>query len=177
MGLKRVSAGKAIPNDFNVIIEIPAHSEPIKYEVDKETGALFVDRFLGTSMRYPCDYGYIPETLSEDNDPVDVLIVTPFPVGRGAVLRCRPIGMLLMTDESGLDSKILALPIDKLTPLYRGIKTHEDLDPFLLKQISHFFSHYKDLEEGKWVKLKGWVGPEEARQEILASVKRYETTK
>ncbi len=176
MGLREVSVGKKVPDDINVIIEIPAHGEPIKYEVDKETGALFVDRFMATSMRYPCDYGYIPHTLSEDGDPVDVLIIAPMPLNRGSVVRCRPIGMLKMTDESGEDAKILAVPIDKLTPIYRDVHSPEDVSGLLLKQISHFFEHYKDLEEGKWVKLQGWVDANAAKKEILDSVKRYEDT-
>jgi inorganic pyrophosphatase len=174
MGLNRVSAGAHLPDDINVIIEIPAHSEPIKYEVDKKTGSLFVDRFLSTCMHYPCDYGYIPHTLSDDGDPVDVLVLTPIPVNRGCVIRCRPIGMLQMTDEAGEDRKILAVPIDKLTSLYTHIQNPEDVPAPLLQKISHFFGHYKDLEPGKWVKLEGWVGPNEAKNEILESVKRYQ---
>lgn len=174
MGLAGVNAGKQVPDDINVIIEIPAHSEPIKYEVDKETGALFVDRFLSTSMVYPCDYGYIPKTLSEDGDPVDVLVITPIPVNRGCVIRCRPIGMLNMTDEAGDDRKILAVPVNKLTNLYRDINKLEDLPSPLLHKIIHFFTHYKDLEEGKWVKLEGWTDAEAARKEILESRRRYE---
>lgn len=174
MGLAIVMAGRNLPDDINVIIEIPARSEPIKYEVDKESGALFVDRFLSTAMHYPCDYGYIPMTLSEDGDPVDVLVITPFPVNRGCVLRCRPIGVLTMIDEAGDDQKILAVPIQKLTSLYDHVNTPQDLPPLLLKQISHFFEHYKDLEEGKWVKLNGWLGPDEAKKEIQLSIKRYQ---
>lgn len=174
MGLDVVNAGKNVPHDVNVIIEIPAHSEPIKYEVDKESGALFVDRFLSTCMHYPCDYGYIPMTLSDDGDPVDVLVITPIPVNRGCVLRCRPIGVLTMTDEAGEDQKILAVPLEQLTSLYNNVHCPEDLPPLLLKQISHFFEHYKDLEEGKWVKLKGWLGAEPAKKEILDSIKRYQ---
>ncbi len=174
MGLNNVRAGLYVPDDINVIIEIPAHSEPIKYEVDKATGALFVDRFMSTCMHYPCDYGYIPGTLSDDGDPVDVLVITPFPVNRGCVIRCRPIGMLPMTDEAGEDRKVLAVPVDKLTNIYQQVHGLKDLPPLLLKQISHFFAHYKDLEEGKWVKLADWVGAPEAKQEILDSIKRYE---
>lgn len=174
MGLGRVTAGNGVPNDINVIIEIPAHSEPIKYEVDKPTGALFVDRFMSTPMHYPCDYGYVPKTLSEDGDPVDVLVITPIPVNRGCVLRCRPIGVLEMEDEAGNDSKVLAVPISKITPMYKHINKPEDVCAHLLAQISHFFEHYKDLEDGKWVKLKGWSGPDAAKQEILDSIKRYE---
>ena len=170
MSLNLVDAGRDLANDFNVIIEIPAHADPIKYEVDKATGALFVDRFVSTSMHYPCNYGYIPGTISGDGDPVDVLVVTPFPLMPGVVVRCRPIGLLKMTDEAGPDTKLLALPIDKLTPLYRHIDTARDLPELVLSQISHFFAHYKDLEPGKWVKVEGWGSPEEARREILAGV-------
>lgn len=173
MNLDRVDAGKDLPNDFNVIIEIPAHADPIKYEVDKATGALFVDRFVQTAMHYPCNYGYIPHTLGEDGDPVDVLVVSPFALIPGVVVRCRPIGMLKMADEGGGDTKLLAVPIDKLTPLYRDIETPRDLPEVMLAQITHFFAHYKDLEPGKWVRIEGWVGPEEAKAEILAGVKRH----
>lgn len=173
MGLRQVDAGRDVPNDFNVIIEIPAHGEPIKYEVDKETGAMFVDRFMATSMRYPCDYGYVPQTLSEDGDPVDVLVVSPVPLNRGAVVRCRPVGLLNMTDESGADTKILAVPIDKLTTLYRHVHSPQDFPKVFLDQIAHFFTHYKDLEEGKWVKLNGWDDCEAAKREIIASIERY----
>lgn len=174
MGLSLVNSGEQAPTDVNVIIEIPAHSEPIKYEVEKKTGALFVDRFLATPMHYPCDYGYIPKTLSTDGDPVDVLVITPTPVNRGSVLRCRPIGMLNMEDEAGHDHKVLAVPITKLTSLYDQIDKPEDLPSLLLKQIAHFFTHYKDLENGKWVKLEGWSGKDAAHKEILQSIKRYE---
>lgn len=172
MGLERVPAGNQVPNDINVIIEIPAHSDPIKYEVDKTTGALFVDRFLSTSMHYPCDYGYIPNTLSDDGDPVDVLVITPIPVNIGCVIRCRPVGMLVMKDEAGEDKKIIAVPDASLTKLYQNVTELSDLPAILLKQISHFFTHYKDLEEGKWVKLDGWADARAAKQEILDSVKR-----
>jgi len=177
MGLSLIDAGKQVPDDINVIIEIPAHSEPIKYEVDKKTGCLFVDRFLSTSMHYPCDYGYIPQTLSKDGDPVDVLVITPFPVNRGCALRCRPVGMLAMEDEAGDDRKILAVPINKLTHLYTHIQKLSDLPPSLLKQIAHFFAHYKDLEDGKWVKLEGWLEADEAKKEILESITRFEKAK
>jgi inorganic pyrophosphatase len=171
---KHISAGLNVPDDIHVIIEIPAHSEPVKYEVDKETGALFVDRFMNSSMRYPCDYGYIPKTLAEDGDPVDVLVVSPYPLLSGSVIRVRPIGLLKMTDEAGPDSKILAVPVDKLTKQYQNIQKPDDLFPILLDQISHFFEHYKDLEEGKWVKVEGWAGPELARAQILDGVQRYQ---
>jgi len=174
LSLNNVPAGKSLPNDFNVIIEIPAHSEPIKYEVDKDSGALYVDRFMGTAMHYPCNYGYIPNTLSEDGDPVDVLVVTPFPLLNGSVIRCRPVGVLKMSDDSGEDAKILAVPVDKLTTMFRDVSTFRELPEITLNQITHFFEHYKDLEPGKWVKIDGWYGPEEAKQEILDSVERYQ---
>ena len=173
MNLDRVSSGADVPNDINVIIEIPSHSDPVKYEVDKETGAMFVDRFMNTAMFYPCNYGYIPHTLSDDGDAADVLVVTPTPLISGSVIRCRPVGMLKMTDESGIDAKILAVPVDKLAVQYRGIEKLEDMEPLLLDQIAHFFEHYKDLENNKWVKIEGWVGIDEAKAEILASVDRY----
>ena len=173
MILDRVSSGKNVPNDINVIIEIPSHSPPVKYEVDKETGAMFVDRFMGTAMHYPCNYGYIPQTLSEDGDPADVLVVTPIPVISGSVIRVRPLGMLEMTDEAGKDSKIIAVPVDKLSSLYSDMNSVRDLPRSLLDSIAHFFDHYKDLEPGKWVKIDGWVDAEEAKQEVLSSIERY----
>ena len=173
MNLDRVTTGRDVPNDINVIIEIPMNAEPIKYEVDKETGAMFVDRFMSTAMHYPCNYGYIPHTLSGDGDPVDVLGLSPFPLITGVVLRCRPVGMLKMEDEAGEDTKLLAVPIDKLTSLYRTVNSPRDLPELTLAQIAHFFQHYKDLEPGKWVKVEGWVGPQEAKQEILDGVARY----
>jgi inorganic pyrophosphatase len=174
MNLDRVSSGKDVPNDINVIIEIPAHADPVKYEVDKETGAMFVDRFMGTAMHYPCNYGYVPHTLSEDGDPVDVLVVTPIPLISGSVIRCRPVAMLKMTDESGKDAKVLAVPVDKLCKLYSKVRGPGDLPEMLINQIAHFFAHYKDLEAGKWVKIDGWAGEEEAKAEIVSSLKRYE---
>ncbi len=174
MGLKEIDSGRDVPNEINVIIEIPMHGEPVKYEVNKDSGALFVDRFLTTAMFYPTNYGYIPETLSEDGDPVDVLVVTPVPLISGAVIRCRVVGVLKMTDESGVDAKLLAVPIDKITTLYQSVKTHMDLPQHLLLSLEHFFKHYKDLEEGKWVKVDGWEGPDAAHQEIMASIARYQ---
>ena len=174
MSLHNVTPGAGAPDEFNVIIEIPMNADPIKYEVDEDSGALFVDRFMGTAMHYPCNYGYIPMTLSDDGDPVDVLVVTPFPLTTGVVVTCRPVGVLKMDDEAGGDSKILAVPIDKLSSLYRAIETHRDLPEVQLSQIAHFFQHYKDLEPRKWVRLADWVGPEEAKQEILASATRFE---
>lgn len=169
-----IKSGRDVPNEVNVIIEIPMHGGPVKYEVDKETGALFVDRFMNTAMVYPSNYGYVPNTLSEDGDPVDVLVVTPAPLINGAVIPCRPVGMLKMTDEAGVDTKLLAVPTSKLTKSYEAVRNYTDLPRALLQSIEHFFQHYKDLEEGKWVKLDGWEGPERAHEEILASVSRFE---
>lgn len=173
MALKSVSAGRNSPEEFNVIVEIPAHSDPIKYEVDKDSGALFVDRFMMTSMHYPCNYGYVPETVSDDGDPVDVLVITPFPVAMGAVVPCRAIGVLKMEDEAGQDAKLLAVPIDRVLPIYKHWRKPEDIAPERLQQIQHFFEHYKDLEKGKWVKVQGWEGPESAKQEIIEGAQRY----
>lgn len=173
MSLNNVPAGRDLPNDFNVIIEIPMNSDPIKYEVDKESGAIFVDRFMGTAMHYPCNYGYVPQTIAGDGDPVDVLVITPFPLLPGVVVRCRAVGMLRMTDEGGSDAKVLAVPVDKLLPIYSNIQKPEDLNELILRQIQHFFEHYKDLEKGKWVKVEGWTGAEEAKQEILDGVKNF----
>jgi inorganic pyrophosphatase len=177
MNLDRVTTGFDVPHDVNVIIEIPARSDPVKYEVDKATGAMFVDRFMNTAMHYPCNYGYIPHTLSEDGDPVDVLVVTPVPLISGSVVRCRPVGMLKMTDESGPDAKLLAVPIDKLCTLYRQVQKPDDVPPLLLAQIAHFFEHYKDLEPNKWVKVEGWAGAEAAKAEIVAGVERYKSAR
>ncbi|MDF1827228.1 MAG: inorganic diphosphatase [Legionellaceae bacterium] len=174
MSLLAVKSGRDVPNDVNVVIEIPMHAAPVKYEVDKETGALFVDRFMATAMFYPANYGYIPQTLSDDGDPVDVLVVAPTPLVSGSVIRCRTVGMLKMTDESGVDAKLLAVPVDKLSKAYRHVQTHQDLPESLLQSLEHFFKHYKDLEAGKWVKVDGWEGPEAARQEIMSSVERYQ---
>ena len=173
MNLDRVDSGRNPPEEFNVIIEIPMNADPVKYEVNKDTGALFVDRFMLTAMHYPCNYGYIPHTIADDGDPVDVLVVTPFAVTTGAVIRCRPIGVLKMIDEAGGDAKLLAVPIDKILPIYRHWQRPEDLQPERLLQIQHFFEHYKDLEPGKWVKVEGWFGPEEAMAEIVAGIARY----
>ncbi len=173
MNLDRVTTGHDVPNDVNVIIEIPMLAAPIKYEVDKDTGAVFVDRFLSTAMFYPCNYGYVPHTLSGDGDPVDVLVLSPVPIITGVVVRSRPIGMLKMEDEAGDDTKVLAVPVDKLSNLYRNVESPRDLPDATLAQISHFFAHYKDLEAGKWVKVAGWVGAEDAKKEILDGVARY----
>lgn len=174
MSLNNVPSGKSLPDDFNVIIEIPMHGEPVKYEVDKDSGAIFVDRFMNTAMHYPCNYGYIPHTLCGDGDPADVLVITPIPLLTGVVVRCRPLGVLKMTDEGGQDAKLLAVPVDKLCTLYRNIKDYKDLPELTIKQIQHFFEHYKDLEPNKWVKVDGWFGVDEARKEIMDSVKSYQ---
>jgi len=174
MGIDNLSAGKQLPDDFNVVIEIASNSSPIKYEFDKDSSMVVVDRFLGTSMVYPCEYGFIPHTLSEDGDPADVLVISPYPLLPGCVIRCRPIGLLRMTDESGKDAKILTVPVDKLTTQYQHIKKPEDLGKNLLDKIEHFFVHYKDLEVGKWAKVDGWESLEAARKEIMASVDRYQ---
>lgn len=174
MNIDAISAGKDVPHDINVVIEIPANGAPVKYELDKDSGALLVDRFMSTAMFYPCNYGFIPHTLSEDGDPVDVLVVTPTPVMSGAVIRCRPVGMLQMTDEAGPDAKLLAVPFTKLTSLYSQVERPEDLPIELRKQITHFFEQYKTLEKDKWVKVESWVGPDEAKAEIEASRARYQ---
>lgn len=173
MRLENLPAGQEIPDDINVVIEIPSNSSPIKYEVDKESGMVVVDRFLGTSMVYPCEYGFIPHTLSEDGDPTDVLVVSPFSLSSGVVIRCRPIGMLRMVDESGKDTKILAVPVSKLTTRYQHVAKPEDLGKELLAAIEHFFMHYKDLETGKWAKVDGWDDVDAARIEIIKSAERY----
>lgn len=174
MGFESLQAGERVPDEFNVVIEIPSNSSPVKYEVDKSTGMIKVDRFLATAMFYPCEYGFIPKTLSEDGDPVDVLVISPYSLQPRSVVRCRPIGMLHMTDESGKDTKILAVPISKITTRYDHVKSSKDLNPELLQTIEHFFTHYKDLEKGKWSKLDDWGNLEDAKQDIVASVKRYQ---
>lgn len=176
MGLERVPAGVSLPDDFHVVIEISMHSEPIKYEVDKQSGAIFVDRFMSTAMHYPCNYGYIPHTIAGDGDPVDVLVVSQFALPPGVVVRCRPIGVLLMTDEAGEDAKVLAVPVNKLTTMYSDVATVDDLPRVLRDQIAHFFAHYKDLEPGKFVDIRGWAGIEEARKEIMGGVAAYDRT-
>lgn len=175
MNLDRVGPGGKVPEQVNVIIEIPQHSDPVKYEVDKKTGAMFVDRFMNTAMFYPCNYGYVPHTLSEDGDPVDVLVLAPNALISGSVIQCRPIGMLKMTDESGPDAKLLAVPITKLCKLYENVNEAKELPQMQLDQISHFFEHYKDLEKNKWVKIEGWASASEARDEIMACIDRYQT--
>lgn len=177
MNIDQISVGKDAPNDINVIIEIAAHSDPVKYEVDKDSGALLVDRLMPTTMRYPCNYGFIPHTLSDDGDPVDVLVVTPFPLQNGSVIRCRPVGVLNMSDEAGQDAKLIAVPVSKLSPLYDNVNQPGDLPSLLLDQIANFFEHYKDLEKGKWVKVDGWADADAAKQEIVTSIERFQNGK
>lgn len=171
--LSKIKHGNDAPNDINVVIEIPAFSEPVKYEFDKDSDMLIVDRFMSTCMQYPCNYGFVPNTLSEDGDPVDVLVPTPFPLQHGAVINCRPVGVLKMTDESGIDAKIIAVPVDKLTKIYSHVKDVNDFPELLLAQIKHFFEHYKELDANKWVKVDGWENAEEAKKDILNSIKAY----
>lgn len=174
MDFDKVPAGKSLPDDIYVVIEIPANSSPIKYEIDKESHAVFVDRFMATPMFYPANYGYIPQTLSEDGDPLDVLVVTPYPVVPGSVIRARPVGILNMSDEAGKDAKLVAVPHDKLSAMYHKIKEVTDLPELLIKQIEHFFENYKDLEPGKWVKVDGWADAAAARAEIMKSAEAYQ---
>lgn len=172
MDLSKISVGVNPPYDVNAIIEIPQGGEPVKYELDKESGAIFVDRFLHTAMFYPGNYGFIPHTLSDDGDPCDVLVISQVPVVPGAVIRCRPVGALLMEDEAGNDEKILAVPVDALHPFYKGITSYRDLPDVMCEQIAHFFQHYKDLEKGKWVSIVRWLDAREAEQLILDGIKR-----
>ena len=172
--LKNIKIGKDAPNDINVIIEIPAHNEPVKYEFDKAAEMLIVDRFMSSTMQYPCNYGFVPNTLSEDGDPVDVLVVAPVALRPGVIINCRPVGVLKMTDESGIDAKIIAVPTSKLTRIYDDVKEVGDLPQLLLDQIKHFFEHYKDLEPNKWVKVDGFAGADAAKADIMASVERYQ---
>jgi len=174
MNFDKVKAGDNAPDEINVIIEIPQNSHPVKYEIDKETGTLQVDRFMNVSMSYPCNYGYVPQTLSDDGDPVDVLVWSPFPVVHGAVVKCRPVAMLAMSDEKGEDAKVLAVPVDKVSNnLYAHVKNVDDVPAHLKDQITHFFEHYKVLEKGKWVKVDAWKDADAARAEIEASMDRY----
>ncbi|MEM8811093.1 MAG: inorganic diphosphatase [Pseudomonadota bacterium] len=172
MRIDAVPIGENPPNDVNVIIEVPVGGEPIKYEMDKAAGAMFVDRFLYTSMRYPGNYGFVPHTLSEDGDPIDVMIANQRAIVPGAVMNCRPIGVLMMEDEQGQDEKVLAVPSTKLTRRYENVNTYSDLPEITLQQIEHFFSRYKDLEPNKWVKVHGWRGVSEAKALIEAAIKR-----
>ena len=170
MNIDAIPVGTNPPEDINVIIEIPVGGEPIKYELDKESGALFVDRFLYTPMRYPSNYGFVPHTLSDDGDPADVLIATTRPLVPGSVINCRPIGVVVMRDEAGLDEKIVAVPTTKLTRRYENIINHTDLPEITLHQIQHFFEHYKDLETGKWVEFHHWGDAEEAKKVLQQAI-------
>lgn len=172
MNLDAIPLGVNAPEDINVIIEIPLGGAPVKYEIDKKSGALFVDRLLHTAMFYPGNYGFIPHTLSDDGDPADVLVVSQLPVVAGCVMRCRPIGTLMMEDEKGIDEKIIAVPVDELNPFFSDIKSYKDLPPILTKRIAHFFEHYKDLEDDKWVKVKDWLDVEDTHKVILEAIER-----
>ena len=177
MSLDHVTPGSKVPESFNVIIEISMNGDPIKYEVDKASGCIFVDRFMNTAMHYPTNYGYVPKTIAGDGDPVDVLVITPVPLPPGVVVPCRALGILKMEDEAGIDGKVLAVPTDKILSIYTQWQKPEDLNPMRLKTISHFFEHYKDLEQGKWVKVLGWEGPEGAKKEIADGIAAYNKAK
>ena len=172
MDVSKISAGPNPPSDLHALIEIPVGGVPVKYELDKASGAMFVDRFLHTSMFYPGNYGFIPQTLSQDGDPLDVLVITPVPVVPGAVIRCRPVGALLMEDQAGIDEKIIAVPVDALHPFYTGIVSYLDLPEILREQIKHFFQHYKDLEKGKWTNIGQWADVETTQRLIMDSITR-----
>ena len=172
MDLKLIPAGRNPPKDVNAVIEIPLGGVPVKYEFDKQSGALFVDRFLHTAMFYPGNYGFIPHTLSQDGDPCDVIVMAQVPVVPGAVIRCRPVGALLMEDEAGQDEKVLAVPVDALHPFYTGVTSYRDLPAVMLEQIAHFFQHYKDLEKGKWVTIVRWVDTADAERIIMDAIER-----
>jgi inorganic pyrophosphatase len=172
MDLSKITPGRNPPKDLHALIEIPYGGVPVKYEMDKASGTLFVDRFLHTAMYYPGNYGFIPQTLSLDGDPLDVLVIAPVPVVAGAVIRCRPVGALIMTDQAGEDEKVLAVPVDALHPFYAGVQSYRDLPPILRDQTAHFFQHYKDLEPGKWTKLGDWVDAPAAETLIMEAIER-----
>ncbi len=167
-----IPVGENPPSDVNVIIEIPAGSEPVKYEIDKASGALFVDRIMHTAMRYPANYGFIPHTLSDDGDPIDALVVAGVPFVSGSVVRARAVGVLVTEDQKGGDEKLLMVPVDALHPYYSGVESYTELPAIVIEQIEHFFAHYKDLEPGKWVKVHGWHGPDAAERLILEGIER-----
>lgn len=178
MSLKDVGPGAWAPGEINVVVEIPANTGPVKYEVDKATGAVFVDRFMATAMFYPCNYGYVPDSLADDGDPLDVMVVTPHPLIAGTVIPCRPVGVLEMEDEAGDDAKIVAVPVSKVTRIYDRVQAAADLPEGLVHTIEHFFGHYKDLEPGKWVQVRGWGDAEAALayiEKALARVASEET--
>jgi inorganic pyrophosphatase len=174
MSLKHVGPGRNAPDEINVVVEIPAQTGPVKYEVDKASGAVFVDRFMATSMFYPCNYGYVPDSLADDGDPIDVMVVTPYPLIAGTVITCRPVSVLEMDDEAGDDAKIVAVPITRVARIYEHIQSAADLPAGLVHTIEHFFAHYKDLEPGKWVKVRGWGNADDAREYIAQALARYQ---
>jgi len=173
MNIEKITIGEDSPNQVNAIIEVSMNSsDPVKYEMDKESGAIFVDRFIATPMYYPCNYGFIPHTLSEDGDPIDILIVSDFPVIPGSVMKVKPVGVLIMEDEKGMDEKLIAVPAKKLNSQYENVESYEELPETLINKIKHFFEHYKDLEKGKWVKITGFEGPEKAKKLIEEAIAR-----
>ena len=177
MNINKISIGSDAPNQINAIIEVPMNADPVKYEMDKESGAVFVDRFIATPMYYPCNYGFIPHTLGGDGDPLDILVISDFAIISGAVILVKPIGVLLMEDEKGMDEKILAVPAKKLNSQYEDIDSFDQLPKILLQKISHFFEHYKDLEKSKWVKIKGFESVSKAKTLIIESMKRNDKKK
>ena len=170
MNIDLIPAGSDLPHSINVLIEVPIGGEPVKYEFDKKSGAIFVDRILHTPMRYPANYGFIPQTLCDDGDPLDVLVMTRWTLFPGTVIACRPVGVLYLEDEAGGDEKILAVPTSKVTPYYKDVDNHTDLPPIVVEQIEHFFTHYKDLEPEKWVRVGKWGDAEAARQAVLKAI-------
>lgn len=177
MDITKLPIGDNAPDEINVIIEVPMGGNPVKYELDKESGAMFVDRFLHTAMHYPCNYGFVPHTLSDDGDPVDAAVLGQHIVAPGVVIASRPIGVLIMEDESGIDEKILCVPVDRLHPYYENVFSIDNVRPILLEQLAHFFSHYKDLEPGKWVKVQGWEGVDKAKALIAEGIERAKNAK
>lgn len=173
MSYEKLTAGDNTPENVLVVIEIPAFSDPVKYEVDKDSGTIMVDRFMSTSMHYPCNYGYVPKTLCDDGDPLDALVITPHPLMAGSVINTRPVGLLKMTDEKGEDGKLLCVPSNSLSTEYHSINSFEDLPQATIKSIAHFFEHYKDLEPNKWVNIDGWYGVDDAKKEIVMSIEAY----
>ncbi|MEK6733926.1 MAG: inorganic diphosphatase [Pseudomonadota bacterium] len=173
MNIEKIGAGKSAPEEINVIIEVPMGSDPVKYEMDKDSGAIMVDRFVQTAMFYPCNYGFVPNTLSKDGDPVDVLVIANYPIIPGAVIKSRPIGVLVMEDESGQDEKILAVPTTKLDPYFSNISSYKDLPEIFINKITHFFENYKALEKGKWVKVSGWEDEKSAKNIITEGINSY----
>jgi inorganic pyrophosphatase len=172
MNIDKISVGKDAPNQVNVIIEVPMNADPVKYEMDKDSGAIFVDRFVATPMYYPCNYGFIPHTLSDDGDPCDVLVISDFPVVPGAVIAAKPVGVLIMEDEKGMDEKILAVPANKLNSSFESANEIGDLPKGLVDKIKHFFENYKDLEKGKWVKIKSFEDASKAKELINEGIQR-----